>query len=406
MTRFPNGFLWGAATSAHQVEGNNTNSDWWEWEQRGLLKYPSGVSCRQYELFRQDFDLAGSLGHNAHRFSVEWARIEPAEGRYSDIEIDHYRQVVSALRERDLEPIVTLHHFTNPAWFLKKGGWANAASADIFLGYARRVIEALAGQVRFWVTINEPTIYTYFSYLEGTWPPQVRSVYKAWKVMRNMRRAHIKVYRFLHSYYKDKGLAPPLAGAANNMQFYQPSPDTARNRFCAYLRDRLFNLGFTKKLFRADALDYIGLNYYSRCLVDARRWSLKSMLTDNGFDGSGTVKKNSLGWDIYPQGLYRVLMGLKRFAVPVLILENGICTHDDELRWEFIREHLQQAARAMQEGVRLLGYIYWSLTDNFEWDKGFEPRFGLIEVDYDTSKRTVRASSRSFCRVCRTNELI
>lgn len=178
MITFPKNFYWGAATSAHQTEGNNTNSDWWEWEKRGALKFPSQDACRHYQFFRQDFDIAKELNHNAHRLSIEWARIEPQQGEFSQSQLEHYGQVIDALRERNIEPVVTLHHFTNPLWFSGLGGWVNNASQKYFPDYVEKVVTHLAGKVRFWVTINEPMVYLYHCYILAAWPPQEKSYKK------------------------------------------------------------------------------------------------------------------------------------------------------------------------------------------------------------------------------------
>jgi len=162
---FPKNFLWGAATAAYQVEGNNLNCDWWEWEKRVGLKELSGEACRHYELYRRDFDLARSLNHNAHRLSVEWSRIEPAEGEFDERQIAHYRDVILALRERNIVPLVTLHHFTNPLWFSRLGGWENKKCVFYFSRYLEKLVDALADKVDFWITVNEPLVYAYHSYL-------------------------------------------------------------------------------------------------------------------------------------------------------------------------------------------------------------------------------------------------
>jgi beta-glucosidase len=400
MIRFPKDFFWGAATSSHQVEGLNIHNDWWEWEKAAGLKDPSGEACRSYELFKEDFDLAASLNHNSHRLSIEWSRIEPQEGEFSSQELGHYREVILSLRERQLEPIVTLHHFTNPAWFAHAGGWVNKKSTFYFLRYVKQVLGALSDQVRYWVTINEPLVYIYYSYILGTWPPQQKSIFKAKLVTDHLVDAHIKAYRFIHRVYKERNLSRPMVSIAKNVQAFETCRNTRRNNFAVYLRDRLYNLELIKKLTYHRSLDYLGINYYSRNLVDARSWRLTHLLNDACQDNCSTLKKNSLGWDVYPQGLYSLLLEFRRFRLPVFILENGICTDDDGLRWEFIQGHLKSLAMAMEKGVRCLGYIYWSLIDNYEWDKGFAPRFGLIEVDYHTYKRTVRESALKFSRVC------
>ena len=391
MIEFPKDFFWGAATSAYQVEGDNVFSDWWEWEKAGKVKEASGKAARHYEFYAQDFDLAKELHHNCHRLSIEWARVEPEEGKFSPKELDHYKQVILALKERSLTPIVTLHHFTNPSWFSKLGGWRNKQADSYFLRYVEKVVSLLAGDVPFWVTINEPMVYTYFSYFLGTWPPQDKSLFHARQVTNNLVNTHIKAYHLIRAIYKKHNLEYPKISIAQNMQAFVPCLPTLRNKFAAYLKHKHYNLEFVERLVAKRALDFIGMNYYSPNWV-----------------GSGhhrVLRKNSMGWDIYPAGLYDLLITLKKYNLPVFILENGICTDNDALRWDYIREHLESVSQAMQAGVKIIGYVYWSLLDNYEWDKGFGPRFGLIEVDYHTYKRTVRESARKLSEVCKTGKL-
>jgi beta-glucosidase len=397
MKDFPENFLWGAATSAHQVEGNNLNSDWWEWERMGRLKESSGLACKHYELYQEDFDLAKLLNHNAHRFSLEWSRIEPQEGKFSSAEINHYRQVIISLRERDIEPIVTLHHFTNPLWFTQSGGWQDRRLIKYFLRYVDYVAEALGDKVNYWVTINEPLIYVYYAYIFGVWPPQKKSFFSAMSVLENLSLAHIQAYRLIHQVYKNKIQRDyPFISMAQNMQAFVSCTPTLKNRLAVYLRNKFYNFWFIDKLIRHKTLDFIGINYYGRNLVEAQNWHPLSLAFATCQKNHHPLRKNSLGWDIYPQGLYDLLLKTARYKLPILILENGICTEDDILRWDYIYEHLQNMHLAMEKGAKVLGYIYWSLIDNFEWDKGFSPRFGLIEVDYHTYKRSVRDSAKKF----------
>jgi beta-glucosidase len=405
MHKFPIDFLWGAATAAHQVEGGNINSDWWRWEQQGGGREPSNEACRHYQLYKEDFSLAAGLNHNAHRLSVEWSRIEPREGEFCEKELAHYKQVISALRGLNIEPVVTLHHFTSPAWFADKGGWADSSSSKYFLRFVRKVVELFSTDVRFWVTINEPMVYVYHSYLLGLWPPQVKSFLKTYRVADNMVTAHIKAYRLIHDIYKKKGLPQVMVSLAINYQVFQPHTNSFKDRLAVYLRDRLFNISLINKLIKSRSLDYLGINYYTRGLVHVSGFMPYNLLLDNCPDGSSKLEKNDLGWDIYPQGLYQLLVRLKRYNLPVFILENGICTADDALRWDFIQGHLKYLSLAMKEGVKVLGYLYWSLLDNFEWDKGFTPRFGLVEVDYRNYKRTVRESAVKFAAVCKSGIL-
>ncbi len=404
MIKFPQNFLWGAATSAYQVEGGNSNSDWWEWE-KAVGKENSGNACRHYEFYEQDFDLAKSLNHNAHRLSIEWSRIEPEEGKFSEVELKHYIDVILSLRKRNIEPMVTLHHFTNPAWFSKAGGWENKHSVARFLRYCDFVILAMAGHVRYWITINEPMVYIYHSYILGVWPPQEKSYLKAKAVEDNLIRAHIKAYRLINKIYKESNLSKPSISIAHNLQAFVPCTQNLRNRFAAYLRDKWYNFGFLDEIMRHKTMDFVGVNYYSRQLVEPEKWGIKNLAVDVCKNNHRPVKKNSLGWDVYPEGLYEVLLKLKRYGLAVIITENGICTPDDNLRWEYIYDHLKNIHRAMEKGVNVTGYLYWSLMDNFEWDKGFGPRFGLIEIDYNTYKRTVRESAKKFGEVCKTGVL-
>ncbi len=405
MIEFPKDFFWGAATSAYQVEGNNVNSDWWEWENKTGLGNKSGDACRHYQLYNEDFDLARKLNHNCHRLSLEWARIEPDKGSFSEEEIKHYSGVLDSLRQHSLEPLVTLHHFTNPIWFSRLDGWLDKNNIKYFLGYTRKAAEEFCGKVKFWVTINEPMVYAYYSYVLGQWPPQVKSFPLSRQVVKNMVIAHIKAYRIIHDVYKKRGLNPPLVSIAQNVQSFVPCKDTLRNKFGAYLRNQLYNLDFINRISRQKALDFIGLNYYTWGPVETKSWHPKSLILDVCTENHHHLKKNTLGWDIYPQGLKDVLLSFKRYNLPLFILENGICTEDDNLRWEYISQHLEKMHEAMQEGAKVIGYIHWSLLDNYEWDKGFAPRFGLVYVDYKSYSRIIKESAYKLAEVCRSLRL-
>ena len=193
---------------------------------------------------------------------------------------------------------------------------------------------------------------------------------------------------------------------AKNTQFFLPCTPTLKNKFAVCLRDWWYNFKFMDKLAACGALDFIGINYYSPSIVNVGGWGLRSLILDVCSSGHHPFKKNSMGWYIYPEGLYGLLTGFKKYHLPIIITENGICTTDDNLRWDYIRRHLAAVSRAISEGADVRGYLYWSLLDNFEWDKGFGPRFGLIEVDYRTFARTVRDSARRYAEVCQSGKLI
>jgi beta-glucosidase len=301
--------------------------------------------------------------------------------------------------------VVTLHHFTNPLWFAKIDAWCNKDAERYFLRYVDKIVSALAEDVHFWVTINEPNVYTYFSYLLGTWPPQEKSLIKSRRVMQNLARIHIKAYRLIKDIYKRKNLSFPQISIAQNMQAFVTCEPSLRNKIAISLRHKSYNLEFIDKVVRHRAIDYIGVNYYSPSWVRLKGWGIRNFASDSCTENHHGLRKNSMGWDIYPDGLFNVLVSLKKYNLPVFILENGICTDDDNLRWNYIREHLERLHKAMQSGVKVTGYIYWSLLDNFEWDKGFAPRFGLIDVDYSNYKRTVRESAKKLSQVCLTGKL-
>jgi len=405
MINFPKDFLWGASTSAYQVEGQNSNCDWWKWEKKAGLKDLSGEACRHYDLFDQDFALARKLNHNAHRLSIEWSRIEPGKGEFSSKEISHYIEVIDSLRRNGLEPLVTLHHFTNPLWFADSGAWLEKGGVDSFLEYVRHTVESLADKVKYWITINEPLVYVYHAYLLGAWPPKEKSLRLSLLVIERLLSAHIGAHRIIREIYRKKNLPFPLIGIAKNMQTFEPCDRGLRTRLGIFLREKYYNYYFLDRLAKARAMDFVGLNYYTRSLIEVTSWRPWDLFTQVCTKGLGQVEKNSLGWDIYPQGLYRLLVGLKKYKLPVLITENGICTQDDQLRWRFIRDHLKEVSRAIASGVDVRGYLYWSLLDNFEWDKGFAPRFGMVEVDYATFQRKPRPSAEKFAAVCESGFL-
>jgi len=404
MVQFPKDFYWGAATSSYQVEGNNVNADWWPWEKK-VGRENSGAACRHYELYQQDFDLIKSLNHNAHRLSIEWSRIEPKEGEFSQEALQHYIDVIAALRSRNIEPMVTLHHFTNPIWLSAKGGWADQGCIKYFLRYCDFVVRALGPQVHFWFTINEPTIYLSHAFLWGMWPPQARSFLKTKAVHDHLIEGHIEAYRLIHKIYKELNIAAPAVSIAQHMQAIVSCAPSLKNRLAVALREQWYNLEILDQLKKRKALDFIGVNYYSRHLVDVHSWWIGNLLMETCQVNNHPLKKNFLGWDIYPEGLHHVLLNLKKYNVPVIIAENGICTIDDHERWEYIRDHLTQVHRAIEQGVNVKGYLYWSLMDNFEWAYGFAPRFGLIDVNYNTHQRTVRDSAKKYAQVCKTGIL-
>ncbi|MBD3425867.1 MAG: family 1 glycosylhydrolase [Candidatus Omnitrophica bacterium] len=420
---FPEDFLWGAATSAHQVEGNNFFNDWWRWEQEGHTS-ASGKACDHYHLFKKDFHLARELGHNAHRLGIEWSRLEKEEGTWDYKEWEHYKTALDELISHGIEPIVTLHHFTLPLWLSDKGGWRSDESVDRFSRFALKAIEQLGSRTRYWITINEPNILAVLGYFWGKWPPCKKDLPQMLLVLRNMLKAHSQAYRIMHLHSKEHpGIKPPSIGIAKAVTAFHPAhPFSPLDRLYAWSRNRFHNHSFIKSAIRGkvlipglarerlpwrDSVDFIGLNYYFRQFIRANR-------TANSFpfgevqppgEREDTGPVTDMGWEVYPEGLYETVRDMSRYAKPIMITENGVATADDELRCRFIKEHLEQLSNAVAEGYLVIGYIHWSLLDNFEWAEGFSKRFGLVRVDFSNMEREIKPSGRYLAGIIATGTI-
>jgi beta-glucosidase len=379
---FPKGFLWGTATSAYQIEGGIENCDW-------AKTYPAGLACNHYNLYQEDFDLLTKLNQTAFRFSIEWSRIEPEEGKFEEKELEHYLKILLALKSRGIKSMVTLHHFTTPLWLAEKGGWANKKIIFYFRRFAEIVFQKYKDLVDFWIPINEPLVYALMSYGKGRWPPKRKNIFLFWKVIKNQIKTQKEIYQLFHKRKKEVKV-----GNAENYNFFEPYNSASfLDSLATKIVHYLWNEYFLARI--KNYLDFIGLNYYFRRKIK--------------FPFSAREEKKNvsdLGWEIYPPGIYYVLRWLKKYNLPVFITENGLADKEDKLRKDFIRDHLIWAHRAISQGVDLRGYFYWSLMDNFEWDKGFEPRFGLVEIDYLSQKRILRKSAIYYSQIAKNNRLI
>jgi len=377
--KFPKNFLWGSATSSYQIEGGIKNCDWARF-------YDAGRACDHYNKYKKDFDLLKRLNQNAYRFSIEWSRIEPKQGKFDRNEIEHYREVLRTLKNCGIKTIVTLHHFTNPLWLIKIGGWADSKVIFYFSRFAEKMLKEYQDLVDFWLTINEPLIYSLMGYLNGKWPPNKKNLLLFLKVVENQIASHKKIYRIFHQ------IDPKVKiGIAKNNQYFEPlNPKSELDKFSTALCRYFWNGYFLNKI--KNHLDFIGLNYY-----------LHYRIKFPFFRENENKIVNDIGWEIYPKGIYCVLKSLKKYDLPVYITENGLADAEDKLRKDFIKEHLFWTYKAVQEKVDVRGYFHWSLMDNFEWEKGFEPRFGLVEVDYETMERKFRPSAFYYAEICKNN---
>jgi beta-glucosidase len=415
---FPRDFRWGTATSAHQVEGNNIHNDWWVWEQQpGRIKTGdrSGLACDWWNSAERDFDAAADLHQNAHRLSIEWSRIQPEPNRWDESAVDRYRQMLAGLRRRGIEPMVTLHHFTNPRWFAERGGWGRDDAAAIFARFVERLLPSLKEFTNLWCTVNEPVGWAFSTYVSGVWPPGERSVRRGMRALTQLLRGHAAAYRIIHRVQPDAQV-----GFANYFRLFDPARTISPlDRLVATGQDRFVNRSFVDGAATgrvravpwvvnvpeaARTLDFLGVNYYTRDMVtfDLRR---PKQFFGRNFPAPGAPVSDRGYGEVYPEGLYRVLRLAARYGKPIFITENGLPDDDDDRRSAFIVDHLTQVWRAMDEGIPVRGYYHWSLVDNFEWTWGWSLKFGLIQVDPITQTRTRRSSASLYAAICRDSAI-
>jgi beta-glucosidase len=416
---FPRGFLWGTASSSHQVEGNNTNNNWHVWE-RGdgniLEGHKSGLACDWWNgRWREDFDRAAEGGQNAHRLSIEWSRVQPTPDRWDEAALDRYLEMIRGLNERNITPLVTLHHFSDPLWLSEMGGWENEIVVDAFEKYVRRVVEVLKDYVNLWCTINEPNIYTVFGYIFGNFPPGKSSYRMAFQVALYQIRAHAAAYHSIHK------LQPQArVGMAINYHSLKPARKwSPLDRMVTNFLHSAFNDLYLRAIQRGTlklpfvriripeakgTQDYLGINYYTREYV---RFSLAK--AQEGF-GRRTPDPNKDLSDFgiianEPEGLFEALNWGRQFKVPMIVTENGVDDADDRMRPRYLVEHIYQMWRAVNFNWPVKGYFHWTLVDNFEWERGWTQRFGLWELDVDTQARIKRSSADLYAEICRENGL-
>ncbi len=404
-SKFPRDFLWGASTAAHQVEGNNDNQ-WTQWEFGHAEKwakeapdklknlenyssilssisdpanYISGQGIEHYKLYKQDFDLLGQLNMNAYRFGVEWSRIEPSEGQWDIQAINHYKNYINELISREIEPILTIWHWTMPNWFTEKGGFENKANIKYFERFSAKITEELAENIKYIIILNEPNVYASHGYYLAIWPPGGKSVFRSFKVFYNLSLAHKAAYRTI------KSLNPNLRiGIAAQLSDSHPIDNQLATKAVVRARNYIWNWWFLNRIIKQ--LDFIGLNYY---FTEYYNWRQQPKNPDTPL--------NDMGWYMEPRGIYNLLIELnKRYHKPIIITENGLADGKDKYRKWWIKETLIAMQKAIEDGVKLVGYLHWSLLDNFEWNSGWWPKFGLVAVNRKYMKRTIKPSAKWF----------
>lgn len=398
-------FFWGASTASHQVEGGTVNQ-WSVWElsmatrlakhakrEYGWLSnwpdieaqatkpenYVSGRGVDHYNRYKEDFDIAKSLNLNAFRFGIEWARLEPEKGNWDPAIFDHYKTYIKELKKRDMEPFINLWHWTVPTWFSDMGGFAKASNLKYFDEFIQKVADELLEDIKYIITINEPNVYMGMSYSEGKWPPQEHNQLKAIWVYYNLSRAHKRAWKILKR--KKPNLKIGVAQQLANIQAYRPG--SMIDEVVVKIMRYFWNWWWLNRIKRYQ--DFIGFNYYFTDYYKLNKSvALKTPLND-------------LGWYMYPEGLLPLLQRIAAHfpGKPIIITENGLADANDKHRQWWLHETMQAVDTAILEGIPIVGYLHWSLLDNFEWDKGWWPKFGLVEVDRENDmKRTIRPSAK------------
>ncbi|HKW22258.1 MAG TPA: family 1 glycosylhydrolase [Ktedonobacterales bacterium] len=420
---FPQGFRWGVATASYQYEGDCENSQWRAWEKAGGIANGdiAGIACDWWRHAERDFDFAQQLGLNALRLSVEWSRLEPRQGEWDAAAFARYREMLQGLRARGIEPMVTLHHFSNPLWFEEMGAFLAPSALDLFTRFVARVVEELGDLCDLWCTINEPNVYSVVGYLLGIWPPghqgDARNTYR---VQGTLARAHAAAYRAIHQ-------RQPAArvGWAQNFNILDPATNSPLDRLVAGIQDAAYNDFFPRAVLTGRATfplnlfagnlrdvrgtcDFLGINLYYRERV---AFSLRhaGQLFGRRFVPKGVPRGdpglNDFFGEVYPDGIRRVAERLGVFGKPIYITEHGVADRTDRIRPWVIEQGARNVHAAIQMGLDVRGYYHWSLVDNFEWAEGWHSRFGLAALDLATQERTPRPSGQFYSAIATVNAL-
>ncbi len=401
---FPKGFLWGTSTAAYQIEGNIIN----DWSSNGL---DAGLASNGVKLYKQDIERMKYLGNNSYRFSVEWANIEPEKGKYNIEAINYYKGLLKELKRNNIKPMVTLHHFTNPVWVAKNGGWENPQTVDYFNDFVKFTVNHLKDDVELWITINEPNVYAFKAYDAGEFPPYKKERETAIKVMGHLLKAHAKSYRTIHKIDTNAKVS-----FANHIALLEPlNKLNPVDHIMVYFQNKVFNLSYWDSILTGEinidipgikgfkekynydlknSLDFVAVNYYTRWLVNSSGEQITALNAD----------KNDLGWEIYPNGLFKSLKIADKYAkklnIPIYITENGIDDTSDIKRSKYIVNHAYSVWKAIKQGINVKSYMYWSLMDNFEWAEKYKPKFGLYTID-----REIRKSALTYKSISENNSI-
>lgn len=431
--QFPSNFIWGVSTSAHQIEGN-CNCQWTEFEKNKNLDL-SSIACDNWNRYKEDIGLIKNLGVNAYRFSIEWSKIEPVEGKFNQEAIDHYHDLINNLKSNDIMPVITLHHFTHPIWFENKSAFENVDNIKYFVRFAKEMFKQYSDKVLMWCTINEPGVYAFQGYLRGVFPPGKRNIQQVGIVSKNLIQAHIDVYKALKSM---KNGDKCQIGIAHSITQYDPfhignkyNPLQKFEEFLAYYLNHIFyremlNFFITglfeykvpaiiqlfltgtlpnvlnaqikyqycpdnKKYKSTDILDFFGIQPYSSVLIDCTNTKAEKIPSIR----PGNIVTD-MPYKICAESVYRAIHEASFIGVPIYITETGIADSKDDRRELFIKRYLYAVNKAIKENYDVRGFFYWSLYDNFEWNFGYSMKFGLYNVNFKTQERNLRKGGETY----------
>ncbi len=418
LVTFPDGFLWGAASAAHQVEGNNRNNDWWQWEKQPDKIVGGGRSGKAADWWagraEEDLRRAAAMGHTAHRMSLEWSRLEPTPGKWDNAAFDRYRAIISTCLELGMTPLVTMYHFTLPQWAAEKGSWRNPDLPGQFGRYAAECILRLGDLVSWWATMNEPMILVYMAYLGKNWPPGAGSIPAGRTALAHQLKAHHAAYVL------GKAIRPELnIGLVINMPAFDAERNNPLDHLVVRAQDYIMN-GLTLKAMDEGVLppplsfnghklvggprasDWFGLNYYGQHRMQFDPRMAGELFGRQVQEGIRTEHGGNWG-DIYPEGITRGLRRLGAMGKPLMVTENGMFDPTDSRRPAYLLRHIKATHDAIQAGLDVRGYICWTLVDNFEWAEGWTTPFGLIEMNPQTQERNPRRSAAIYEQIIRAN---
>jgi beta-glucosidase len=422
--KLPEHLLLGAATAATQIEGGDKNCNWYYWSLAGKIANggSSITAADHWNRYIEDVELMDEMNLEVYRMGIEWSRIEPSKGVWSAEGISHYKDLFIKLKEKGIEPLLTLHHFSCPEWVQVEGAWTNSETIEYFIGFVEKVVTEFGEYVSEYVTINEPNVFVTDTYMDGKYPggkhDDILSYFKASK---NLIIAHLKSYKLIHEMRTKSGYKDTRVGFAHHLAYFEAEKNNWFNKFSRNLIDHSFHHMFTKGFVEGKLTfplgfgypegkglfcDFIGVNYYSRHIV--KQSFNPAMLFGEVVADDSLIEEqlNDLGWEIYPDGLYKMIKPIyEEYELPIYITENGIPDEHDVKREKFIIDHLLQVKKLIDDGIGVERYYHWSLLDNLEWNDGYYPRFGLIEVNYDTYERKIRPSGHVYAKIIKNKEI-